>query len=300
MATHANDKYPTGNGKCFMFVSDLHGSVERYGKLISRILAERPAAVFLGGDLLPSHLARLAGGNYSPEEFIATYLVPEFSRVREEMGKDYPGMFLILGNDDPRSAEEEIERGSSLGLWHYIHGRKAMAHGHPVFGYAYVPPTPFRMKDWERYDVSEFVDPGSIHPTEGFRTVPVPERESKLSTIKTDLENLAGGGDVSSAIMLFHTPPYHTALDRAGLDGKFFDHAPLDVNVGSIALREFIEKRQPLVTLHGHVHESAAITGSWRDKIGRTEMFSAAHDGPELALVRFDLEEPEGATRDLI
>jgi hypothetical protein len=35
-------------------------------------------------------------------------------------------------------------------------------------------------------------------------------------------------------------------------------------------------------------------------RIGRTHLFSAAHDGPELALVRFDLEDPASATRELI
>lgn len=40
-------------------------------------------------------------------------------------------------------------------------------------------------------------------------------------------------------------------------------YAPMDVHVGSIALRRFIEARQPLLTLHGHVHESARLTGSW-------------------------------------
>jgi Icc-related predicted phosphoesterase len=75
---------------------------------------------------------------------------------------------------------------------------------------------------------------------------------------------------------------------------------PLDVHVGSIAVKRFIKARQPLVTLHGHIHESAGITGSWREKIGRTHMFSAAHDGSQLALVRFDLENLDGATRELI
>jgi len=57
---------------------------------------------------------------------------------------------------------------------------------------------------------------------------------------------------------------------------------------------------QPLVTLHGHVHESARITGAWRESSGRTVMLGAAHDGPELALVRFDPSRPRKATRELI
>ena len=93
---------------------------------------------------------------------------------------------------------------------------------------------------------------------------------------------------------------HYTNLDRAALDGRMVDHVPVDVNVGSIAMRRFIEDRQPLLTLHGHMHESARLTGSWRDVIGGTHCFTGAHDGPELALVRFDLDDPGAATRELI
>ena len=78
------------------------------------------------------------------------------------------------------------------------------------------------------------------------------------------------------------------------------DYVPLDVHVGSIAIQRFIERRQPLITLHGHVHESARLTGAWRTVIGDTWAFSAAHDGPELALVRFDPEQLDAATRELL
>jgi Icc-related predicted phosphoesterase len=121
-----------------------------------------------------------------------------------------------------------------------------------------------------------------------------------VATIREDLDLLAGDADLSRAVFLVHTPPYRTLLDRAALDGRMVDHAPLDVHVGSIALRRFIESRQPLLTLHGHVHESARLTGAWRDRIGRTHAFSAAHDGPELALVRFDPGDLDSASRELL
>ena len=89
-------------------------------------------------------------------------------------------------------------------------------------------------------------------------------------------------------------------MDRAALDNKKIDHVAVDVHIGSIALKKFIEKRQPLITLHGHVHESARITGFWKDKIGNTYMFSAAHDGPELSLIIFDPTKPQNAQRKLI
>ena len=140
-----------------------------------------------------------------------------------------------------------------------------------------------------------------MSPEEGYRTVPVPEGEAKWGTIAGDLEALVGAGRRRRAPSSCSTRrPTRRALDRAALDGRTVDHAPLDVHVGSIAIRRFIEARQPLVTLHGHVHESARLTGAVADRIGRTVCLSAAHDGPELALVRFDLERPEAATRELL
>jgi Icc-related predicted phosphoesterase len=74
----------------------------------------------------------------------------------------------------------------------------------------------------------------------------------------------------------------------------------VDVHVGSIAIARFLRDRQPRIALCGHVHESARLTGAWRDRVGRTHVFSAAHDGPELALVRFAPARPDDATRELI
>jgi Icc-related predicted phosphoesterase len=77
------------------------------------------------------------------------------------------------------------------------------------------------------------------------------------------------------------------------------DHVALDVHIGSMAIERFIRRRQPLLTLHGHVHESARLTGAWSQTIGRTHCLSAAHDGPELAIVRFDPADPAAVTRTL-
>ena len=284
---------------CF-FVSDLHGRLDLYEKLFEAVLQERPRAVFLGGDLLPSHLYALSPAVRAFPDFTEDFLTPKFSEVKRAMGRRYPKVFLILGNDDTRSAEPAILAGAARGLWEYLQNRRSALSDFPVYGYAYVPPTPFRLKDWERYDVSRYVDPGCTAPDEGAHSVPVSDYEINNATIQADLEHLAGQDDLSRAVFLFHSPPYQTNLDRAALDGRMIDHVPFDVNVGSIAVRRFIETRQPLLTLHGHVHESARITGSWRDRIGRTYALSAAHDGPELALVRFAPEEPERATRELL
>jgi Icc-related predicted phosphoesterase len=284
--------------RCF-FVSDLHGRVDRYEKLFAAIGRERPAAVFLGGDLLPSGFL-LAGSAAPHEDFVSGFLAAGFVALRSALGAAYPRVFLILGNDDPRREEEDVLAAAADGLWEYAHGRRLELGGHPILGYACIPPTPFLLKDWERYDVSRHVDPGAVPPEEGWRSQPVDPDDLKYGTIQRDLEILAGDSDLTTALCLFHAPPYQTPLDRAALDGKLVDHVPLDVNIGSIAVRRFIESRQPLVTLHGHVHESARLTGAWMARLGRTICLSAAHDGPELALVDFDLTAPAAASRHLI
>ena len=274
------------------FVSDLHGKTDRYTKLFNFIENEKPSLVLLGGDLLPH--------SYLHSDFIKDFLVKNLIELKSEMQNHYPKILLILGNDDAKSEENDIINYASDGLWEYIHFKTVDINNLRITGYSYTPPSPFLLKDWEKYDVSRYVDPGCISPEEGKRTVEISSDEKKYSTIKKDLEILFGETDVSNDIILFHGPPHNSKLDRAALDGKFIDHIPLDVNVGSVAIRKFIETRQPKLTLHGHIHESARLTGSWKDRIGNTTCFSAAHDGKELALIEFDTENLSTAKRLLL
>lgn len=284
---------------CF-FVSDLHGNTDRYQKLFQVIIEEHPDAVFLGGDILPSVSLMFSFLNFEHLDFINDYLAKKLRQLRKTLEKDYPRIFLILGNDDGRFAEAAILDAATEGLWEYLHNKKVLFKGYPIFGYSYIPPTPFPLKDWEKYDVSRQVDPGCVSPEEGVRSFSVPGHSLKYSTIKKDLDHLALNENLKKAIFLFHAPPYKTKLDRAALDGKMIDYVPMDVNVGSIAIQRFIKARQPLLTLHGHVHESSRLSHSWQDRIGKTYVFTAAHDGPELALVRFDPNNLENAARELL
>jgi Icc-related predicted phosphoesterase len=283
-------------GMCF-FVSDLHGRQGRYLRLFEAIAAEKPDAVFLGGDLLPNPLTEEA---VPAAHFVTDFLLHHLSRLRTHLDAAAPRLFIVPGNDDPRTSVAEFEVGEQAGVWEFIHHRQALFGEYTVYGYGCVPPTPFQLKDWEVYDVSRYVDPGCVSPEEGFRTVALPAHEVRHRTIAQDLAELTGDEPMELAIMLFHSPPYQGMLDRAALDGVKIDHVPLDVHVGSIAIQRFIETRQPRVTLHGHIHESARITGSWREQRGRTHCFTAAHEGSALALVRFDPADPAAATRALL
>jgi len=67
-------------------------------------------------------------------------------------------------------------------------------------------------------------------------------------------------GSFEQAVFVCHAPLYGTCLGNIHTDA----------DVGSRAVREWIEKNQPLLTLHGHVHESCQITGKDTIRIGRT------------------------------
>ena len=74
--------------------------------------------------------------------------------------------------------------------------------------------------------------------------------------------------DMSRAIFNFHAPPYGTGLDDApALDENLRPmHGGAAMKpVGSKAVREAILKHQPLLSVHGHIHESRAMK-----RLGRT------------------------------
>jgi Icc-related predicted phosphoesterase len=281
------------------FVSDLHGSTTRYELLFREIIRNKPSFIFLGGDLLPHVHRSVRLGQKEIPHFMKDYLIPGFKNLRRQLGCNYPEVFVIMGNDDHRIEEPAFLEGEKIELWKYLNNSKFKFGPYTIYGYPFVPPTPFLLKDWEKYDVSRFVDPGCIDPTEGFRTVD-PDYEPESSTIEKDLNLLSAGNDMNRAIFLFHTPPYQSVLDHLSSNGFKSEPDVPTIHVGSVAVQRFIAKIQPWITLHGHIHESPRLSGEWKQQTGRTFSYSAAHDGPELAIVKFQIDNPADCERMII
>ncbi|MFP4608290.1 MAG: metallophosphoesterase [Candidatus Aenigmatarchaeota archaeon] len=278
-----------------IFTSDLHGDRKKYNALFKVIKEKGPDGVFLGGDLFPPAL----GGKHDIESFLKVFLREKLEDVNETLGGNVE-FFVIMGNDDPKKYQTILETMSESDLMNYIHMRTVKFGDLHVAGYSYIPPSPFRLKDWERYDVSRHVDVGAVSPEEGMRTAEMNEYDKKYQTIKKDLKEMVNISPPEKTIYLFHSPPYNTNLDRADLDDEMIDHAPLDVHVGSIAIKRFIEEKKPFITLHGHVHETVEMTGEWSERFHSTFSFTGVHKGPELCFIQFDTEEPENAERKLV
>lgn len=274
----------------WLAVSDLHGKPNRYRALFKEIEKRNPPATLLGGDLFPRR-GRI-------KEFLEEFLFKPIEDLRENgIGTR---ILAILGNDDPKEYEHLLIDADNRGLMEYIPMKKVEVEGIPVVGYPYVHPSPFRLKDWELFDVSRYLDPGCISPLDGIQTTDIDLSSLRFRTIKDDLESLSGISEPARTVYLFHSPPYGTDLDMAAIDGQMIDHVPLDPHIGSIAVKEFIEKHQPPVTLHGHVHESFHLTGSYFQRMGTTLSISACGIEEGLVVVTFDPAGKEDPQRIIV
>lgn len=113
-------------------------------------------------------------------------------------------------------------------------------------------------------DHHEMINEGFSNPTP-WHTHREMDEDSLYEVIKQQAEQIR---DMKNAIFNLHVPPYNSRLDEAPLlDDNL---VPVDggrtyVPVGSKAVRKAIETYQPLLGLHGHVHEAKGSVN-----IGRT------------------------------
>ena len=81
-----------------------------------------------------------------------------------------------------------------------------------------------------------------------------------LPTIEEEFNRLVRPKDMAKSVYVIHMPPYRLGLDKCYHGAE----------VGSKAIYNFLEKYQPKLSLHGHIHESPEVTGRWHAKLGRT------------------------------
>jgi Icc-related predicted phosphoesterase len=104
----------------------------------------------------------------------------------------------------------------------------------------------------------------NLTPFDCPRDLPEEELTGKIDAMAATVK------DMSCCVFNLHCPPLDSGLDEAplldeDLRPKMGTTGVMMASVGSQAVREAIEKYQPLLALHGHVHESRGTT-----KLGRT------------------------------
>lgn len=157
----------------------------------------------------------------------------------ERLPKDIE-LIVTLGNDDRLELDEIVMQ----------HPRVKYSEGHVIkikdiyefFGCSWVNPTPWNSPREESEDA-------------------LYDRLNKYWEMITDPDR---------AILEIHAPPYQSTIDEAPLLDENFNPVirggrVVKIPVGSKAVKRFIEEKQPLIVLSGHIHESPGFV-----KIGRT------------------------------
>jgi Icc-related predicted phosphoesterase len=276
-----------------LFASDLHGHRSLYAELFAAAGRKGARAVILGGDLLPHH-GPFQDTVVEQQDFISSYLEPSL----RDFHRQHPGVhfYALLGNTDWQASCDAMARLVEKGLLKLLHGEcHDLGEGCRVFGYGHVPPTPFRMKDGERLDISGDMLPSTVSTacrSQGRKVVvvdPAAHYHGEKS-IAEELDTLPLPAADRKLILVIHSPPWNTELD------VLFD----GTHVGSRAVRHFIAKHRPLLALHGHIHESPEMSGIWIEHLGPTVCINPGHSPQRLHAVFFDLEDLPGEFEHLV
>ena len=272
----------------WVFTSDLHGHRPFYEALAALCAERQPSVVVLGGDLGP-HASGPEGAAFQREFFSGA-----FADFAARLAASVAGLSLLvlMGNDDWRANHDVLEELSPA-LWRVLHGRAyelgAAEAGVALAGLSWVPITPFALKDWELWDTPD-APPGER--LAGYRShagglSPFAFDAARRSpTIADELEKLARHSDPSRTVYVLHSPPYGTACDQIG------GHR----HVGSRAIRAFLERHRPPLSLSGHIHESPRISGAFADRVGATLIVNPGQfDGNrQWCAVTFDIADVAG------
>ncbi len=289
--------------RCYM-CSDLHAANRTYRKLLNAIKLNvyETQVVFIAGDLTGKAIVPIiaqGGGRYyaafldqeyhieteaerqkveqsisdigyyphvasqeevdalraDPEKMNALFRQHMLQRVgewvelaEERIGKSGVQFYMMPGNDDDKGVDAIIARssyvtnpvGKVINLDEY----------HEMISFDYANPTPWHTpREWSEEEYYERI-------------------KASASQLK----------QVQRAVFMIHVPPYDSGLDTAPELDK--DMRPrvtmgdvLRIPVGSTGVRRAIQELQPLVSIHGHVHEAPG-----QGKIGRTTCFNAGSE----------------------
>jgi Icc-related predicted phosphoesterase len=273
-----------------VFATDFHGHEIHYHRLFKYIKENSIQYLVFGGDLCPGGFSRdqLQLWSKIQHEFLSKILLKNI----EDISKRIPSFicFIIMGNDDLRVNLDVLKNIEWRRHLKIIHGQSASIQDWQILGYSFVPPTPFLLKDWEKYENSiKIIEPIAIPPEQGFYSTQF--RES--TTIEEDLNALKKKISSKRTIFVSHCPPYKTLLDQSRMDQYRYEGLKMDKHLGSVAIRKFIEEIKPQITLHGHIHESETFSGSYADYINRCICINGAFevdktDSTKIILIELD------------
>ncbi len=252
-----------------IYTSDLHGNIALYQQLSGFVAQENADLLIIGGDLF----------EYGRDDtrqlgFVHEFLLGYFMNIEVPV-------YIIRGNTDWKRPFDALRSLNEHGTVTVLSLSPVSAGGYVhISGYEKINPSPFAIKEMERRDLADdtYRHPGPVFTFDEYGRL-VQREADYLNELPSIEEELSGLQTVHPSIWVMHAPPYGTKLDVI----KSGKHA------GSKAVRKKIEQLQPLLTLHGHIHESPYQSGSWIDQVGETVCINPG-SGKTLNAVVIDMD----------
>jgi Icc-related predicted phosphoesterase len=190
-----------------------------------------------------AEIARLRDDPSARAALLEETMVAELRRWIELADERMAGygidVFVMPGNDDPWACDAVIESAAHVQA---CDDRVVKVGPHEMISCGYANRTPWNSP----------------------RELDEDDLYARIKGLADQLE------DPATAIFNLHVPPYDSGLDTANemnadLTLRYIGGQPNPIPVGSHAVRQIIEEVQPLLALHGHIHESRGEV-----RIGRT------------------------------
>ncbi|MEG0330507.1 MAG: metallophosphoesterase [Longicatena sp.] len=245
-----------------LYVTDLHGDKDKYSKLLEVAVDSGIKLIANGGDMLPKQCDRHKEQPIFINEFLRDY----FHKLEQD-DIDY---LVMLGNDDLLTLDDLFaDVCNEFGNVYNIAGTKVIINGYEFIGMNYILDHPFGCKDRVVTEthyipqqqlsavagISNRIDYDRIYNWLEYST-------TKLPQMCDILKRLPIPKNPEKTIYITHMPP-------AGLRLGQLRYQELDI--GSVDIYEFLKEKQPLLSLHGHIHESPDTQkGKWINQILNT------------------------------
>ena len=272
------------------FATDIHGSEVCWRKFLNSAAFYKADLVVLGGDVTGKVMVPIVAHNGYWQavvrgETIRMETQAELDEVQKSIRNkgSYPA---IVSPDELKNLSEEegaVDRRFSVEMVRSLDRWLDMADGKLKGGQVPCILNGGNDDIWEIDDIIEsspcvtfgeaksldldgfhLVSMGWTNPTpwDTFREAPEDQLKEKIDAVVGQIP------DMERAIFNFHAPPYGTGLDEAPeLDANLRPtHGGAVMKpVGSKAVRDAINSYQPMLSVHGHIHESRGVK-----KMGRT------------------------------
>ena len=265
------------------YASDIHGSDLLWRKFVNAGKFYEVDVLVMGGDITGKAVVPIlrADGGYRAREIRGDRVVPEEELPELEAAVRDRGFYPYVTDEEELAAVRDTEGGvddlfrramaASLERWMALAEERLTGTGIRLYVMLGNDDEPELREVLAASPLQVDCEDDPVELPEGLQmlscghanTTPWNSpREMPDAALAAHLEELAAKlDDPSRAIFNLHVPPQGTAIDQApqldaNLKPVVKGGSVAMIGAGSTAVRELIERYQPPLSLHGHIHES--------------------------------------------